>query len=141
MENQNTPTPSGTSPGAASAGSGQPSPVRLVYGSLSCVPTCDLIAELYRRQIGHGDYMGAESGSDMVSTGELEPCVVLALTPSDLSEYWECDDAGNTHPGSRIPEPEEWRAIVRAFERWSFSDLMHDLRDAWNDAKEKGGSK
>lgn len=134
MENQNTPTPSGTPPGAASAGSGQPSPVRLVYGSLSCVPTCDLIAELYRRQSGHGDF-----------TGDIEPCVVLALTPSDLSEYWECDDAGNTSPANRIPEPEEWPAIVRAFYRWqdcgNFSDLMEALRDAWNDAKEKGGSK
>lgn len=152
MENQNTPTPSGTSPGAASAGSGQ-TPAAIIPGwfmpfaarpkpNLSAVATDALIDELKRRQDGRGDF-----------TGDIEPCIVLALTPSDLSEYWECDDAGNTHPASRVPEPEEWPAIVRAFGRWqdcgNFSDLMHALRDAWQaeqarqlDGQEgKGGSK
>lgn len=133
MENQNTPTPSGTSPGAASAGSGQPSPVRLVYGSLSCVPTCDLIAELYRRQSG------------TAADPSAEPCIVLAFTPTDLGEYWESDESGATHPGSATPTPEEWPAIVRAFSRWQdcggFTEIMEACRDAWNNAKEKGGSK
>ena len=198
MENPNTPTPSGMTPGAASAGSGQtaarrflmqfkmtaceeysaptpaaalsdaenddapplgdftasdgpeivaewdpvaedwkdtpaapPSPIRLIYGSLACVQTSDLILELQRRQSGRGDF-----------AGDIEPCLVLAVTPSDLSEYWESDDAGNTHPGSATPTPEEWPALVNAFERWqdcgNVSDLMHALRDAWNDAKEDG---
>lgn len=143
MENQNTPTPSGTSPGAASAGSGQPSPVRLVYGSLSCVPTSDLILELQRRM----------NCPDDVYSGDVEPCIILALTSSDLSEYWESDESGATHPGSRVPEPQEWHAIRHAFDRWqdcgNFSDLMHALRDAWQeeqarqlDSQEgKGGSK
>ena len=193
MENPNTPTPSGMPPGAASAGSGQPStrrflvswkmeaweeysapnpaaalsdarnsdapplgdftasdgpeivaewdpaveewkdtpaappsPIRLVYGSLSCVPTCDLIAELYRRQSGTADEHRPPS---------VDPCIVLAFTPSDLSEYWECDDAGATNPASRVPEPEEWPAIVRAFARWQdcggFTEIMQVCRDAW----------
>ena len=117
MENPNTPTPSGMTPGAASAGSGR---------ALRAVETQDLIAELYRRQSGRGDF-----------TGDIEPCIVLAFTPSDLSEYWECDEAGSTNPASRVPEPEEWPAIVRAFARWqdcgNFSDLMQALRDAWQE--------
>ena len=132
MENPNTPTPSGMTPGAASAGSGQtaaPSPIRLIYGSLACVQTSDLILELQRRQSGRGDF-----------AGDIEPCLVLAVTPSDLSEYWESDDAGSTHPGSATPTPEEWPALVKAFERWQdtggFTEVMQVCRDAWNTAKE-----
>lgn len=62
-------------------------------------------------------------------------CLALIVTPSDLSEYWEIDESGSTHPGSRVPEANEWHAIRRGFERWqdcgNFSDLMHTLRDAW----------
>lgn len=151
MENQNTPTPSGTSPGAASAGSGQ-TPAAIIPGwfmpfaarpkpNLSAASTEALIGELQRR-------MNCPAA---VHAGEVEPCVILAITPSDLSEYWESDESGATHPGSRIPEPEEWHAIRHAFDRWqdcgNFSDLMHDLRDAWQaeqarqlDAQE-GGSR
>lgn len=111
-----------------------PSPIRLIYGSLACVQTSDLILELQRRQSGRGDF-----------AGDIEPCLLLAVTPSDLSDYWECDESGATHPGSATPTSEEWPALVKAFERWqdcgSFSDLMETLRDAWNDAKKEGGSK
>ena len=83
---------------------------------LSRVSAEYLAAELYRR----------------MRAGE---CVGLILTPGDLAEYWECDDAGNTHPGSRVPEAEEMRVLARAFERWQdngiYSDLMDTLRRAW----------
>jgi hypothetical protein len=74
-------------------------------------------------------------------------CLALVITPSDLSEFWECDDAGATHPGSDEPNREEMRAIRKAFEVWQdaggFSEIMNICRDAWNDAKAdgKGGSK
>ena len=69
-------------------------------------------------------------------------CVALIVTPSDLSEFWECDDAGATHPGSEEPNREEMRAIRKAFEVWQdvggFSEVMNVCRDAWNDAKADG---
>ena len=115
MENPNTPTPSGMTPGAASAGSGQ-SPIRLVYGSLSVVPLDDLVAEIFRRD-----------------------CCAVIITPSDLSEYWESDESGATHPGSATPTPEEMQAVRRGFEGWldcgNFTEIMQVCRDAWNDAK------
>jgi hypothetical protein len=84
--------------------------------NLAAVPVDDLIAEIYRRQ----------------RAGE---CVALIITPSDLSEYWECDDSGATHPGSRIPEAGEMHAIGKAFERWqdsgSGSEVYEVCRDAW----------
>jgi len=83
---------------------------------LSGVSVDDLAQELYRRQRA-GD------------------CVALVITPSDLAEYLECDDAGNTHPGSRVPEAGEMYALGRAFERWQdcggHADIMDTLRDAW----------
>ena len=82
---------------------------------LSRVSAEYLAAELYRRQ----------------RAGE---CVAMVITPDDLAEYWESDDAGNTHPGSRVPEAEEIHAIRKAFERWQdtggFHDIMHTCRDA-----------
>lgn len=118
MENPNTPTPSGMTPGAASAGSGQ-SPIRLVYGSLSVVPLDDLVAEIFRRD-----------------------CCAVIITPSDLSEYWESDESGATHPGSATPTPEEMQAVRRGFEGWldcgNFTEIMQVCRDAWNDAKKAG---
>lgn len=102
--------------------------------ALDRVPTSDLIIELQRR-------MNCPAA---VHSGDVEPCLILALTPSDLSEYWESDESGATHPGSRAPEPQEWHAIRHAFDRWqdcgNFSDLMHALRDAWQ-AETEGGSK
>lgn len=110
--------------------------------ALDRVPTSDLILELQRR-------MNCPAA---VHAGDVEPCLILALTPSDLSEYWESDESGATHPGSRVPEPQEWHAIRHAFDRWqdcgNFSDLMHALRDAWQaeqarqlDTETEGGSK
>jgi hypothetical protein len=90
---------------------------------LSAVPIDDLSREIARREIA----------------GE---CVALIVTPSDLAEFWECDDAGATHPGSEEPNREEMRAIRKAFEVWQdvggFSEIMNACRDAWNDAKAKG---
>jgi hypothetical protein len=90
---------------------------------LSAVPLDVLSREIARREI----------------SGE---CVALIVTPSDLSEFWECDDAGATHPGSEEPNREEMRAIRKAFEVWQdvggFSEIMNICRDAWNDAKADG---
>jgi hypothetical protein len=90
---------------------------------LSAVPLDDLSREIARREI----------------SGE---CVALIVTPSDLAEFWECDDAGATHPGSEEPNREEMRAIRKAFEVWQdvggFSEIMNICRDAWNDAKADG---
>lgn len=125
MKNPNTPTPSGMTPGAASAGSGQ---------SLHAVPFDVLLNELKRRELA-GD------------------CVALIVTPSDLSEYWECDESGATNSASRIPELEEMSAIRNAFDGWldrgGFTEIMEVCRDAWQaeqarqlDVQEgKGGSK
>lgn len=83
---------------------------------LSGVPLDSLILELHRRQRA-GD------------------CVALVVTPGDLSEYWETDDSGATHPGSRVPEAEEMHAIRKAFERWqdsgAGSEVYQVCRDAW----------
>jgi len=90
---------------------------------LSAVPIDVLAREIYRRQ-------------------NQSECVALIVTPSDLSEFWECDDAGATHPGSEEPNREEMRAIRKAFEVWQdvggFSEIMNICRDAWNDAKADG---
>ena len=112
MENPNTPTPSGMTPGAASAGSGQ---------TLRNAPLEALLHELMKRE----------------SAGE---CVALVVTPSDLSEFWECDESGATNPASAVPTLGEMRAIQKAFGRWQdtggFTEVMQVCRDAWNTAKE-----
>lgn len=77
-------------------------------------------------------------------------CLALVVTPNDLAEYWECDDSGSTHPGSRVPEAGEMRAIKKAFHRWqdngAHSEMMEWLRDVWQaeqarqlDAQEEKG--
>jgi hypothetical protein len=90
---------------------------------LSAVPLDDLSREIARREIA----------------GE---CLAWIITPSDLAEYWECDDAGNTHPGSEEPNREQMHAMRKAFEVWQdvggFSEIMNACRDAWNDAKADG---
>lgn len=105
-------------------------------GALHRVPTSDLISELQRRMNCRAD----------VLAGDVEPCLILAVTPSDLSEFWECDEQRR----SRVPEANEWHAIRHAFDRWqdcgSFSDLMETLRDAWKAEQarqldQEGGSK
>lgn len=116
------------------AAKAQPSPVRLVYGSLSCVPTSDLIGELRRRQ----------EAIDLPE--KIEPCVLVAVTPSDLSDYWDCDESGAANPASELPTGEQWQAIRRAFERWQdrggYTEIMETCRDAWNESKEnKEGGK
>lgn len=115
-----------------------PTPPALRSFSLAEISTHLLIMELHRRQ------------DALALPPSIEPCLLLAVTPSDLSEFWECDESGATHPGSRVPEPSEWPTIRRAFERWqdcgSFSDLMETLRDAWQAEQarqldKEGGSK
>jgi hypothetical protein len=93
---------------------------------LSAVSLHDLIMELFRRERA-GD------------------CLALVITPGDFSEYWESDESGATHPGSRVPDAGEMHACKKAFERWQdcggFSEIMETCRDAWNAASDKGGSK
>lgn len=88
--------------------------------NLAAVSTDELLIELSRRE----------------RAGE---CVALVITPNDLAEFWECDDAGNTHPASRVPEAGEMHAIRKAFERWQdcggHADIMDTLRDAWQAAQ------
>jgi hypothetical protein len=90
---------------------------------LSAVPLDVLAREIARR----------ESAGD---------CLAWIITPSDLSEYWECDDAGNTHPGSDEPNKLAMAYIRKAFESHLdsgvFSEVMNLCRDAWNDAKADG---
>jgi len=97
----------------------------VVAPDLADVPLDALLQELRRRDMA-GD------------------CVAMVITPSDLSEYWECDDRGDTSPDSALPTLEEMRAIQKAFGRWQdnggFTEVMEICRDAWNDAKEEGGS-
>lgn len=187
MENQNTPTPSGTPPGAESAGSGQPSPRRfLMQFTLAAyeeytAPTG--AAALRDAENDDGPDLHAytsEQGPEIVA--EWDPvaddwkdipapldlsavpldalaaeifrrdCCAVIISPDDLAEYWECDESGATHPGSRIPEPAEMRVIRRGFERWldsgSFTEMMQVCRDYWHaeqarqlDAEKEGGSK
>lgn len=191
MENPNTPTPSGTSPGAASAGSGQPSPRRfLVQFTLAAceeytAPTKGEALNdaensdgptLHAYTSEHGPEVVAEWDpvaedwkdtpapidlsavpldallNELMKRELAGDCVALVVTPSDLSEYWEGDESGATNPASRIPEPEEMRAIRKAFDRWQdcggFTEIMEVCRDAWQDeqarqldAEKEGGSK
>lgn len=75
-----------------------------------------LISELYRRERA-GD------------------CLALVITPSNISEYCECDQSGATHPGSRVPEAGEMHAIRKSFERWqdngAYTEMMEWISDAW----------
>lgn len=84
---------------------------------LASFSTLQLVNEIYHRQ----------------GKGEL---IAYIITPMDIAEYWECDDAGSTHPGSRMPEEgEEMLAILRATDRWmehNYSDLMYVVRDAFH---------
>lgn len=99
-------------------------PARLVN-----VSTSELIGELRRRQYA----LDLPEG--------IEPCVLVAVTPSDLSEYWECDESGATNPASELPTGEQWQVIRRAFEDWQdcggYTEIMETCRDAWNESKEK----
>ncbi|CAB4135409.1 hypothetical protein UFOVP291_5 [uncultured Caudovirales phage] len=114
---------------------------------LSGLPLIALEDELQRRGFGFLLTKNGKAREAGVSTDDLAQaiycrhrageCVALVITPNDLAEHWECDDAGNTHPGSRVPEADEMYAIGRAFERWQDSgghgEIMGVLRDAWQD--------
>ena len=192
MENQNTPTPSGTPPGAASAGSGQdparrflvqfkmtaceeysaPTPAAALSDAENsdAPPLGDFTSDEGPEIVAEWDpvaedWKGTPAALDLsavpldVLLHELMKrelagdCVALVVTPSDLSEYWESDESGATHPASRVPEPDEMRAVRKAFARWQdcggFTEIMEVCRDAWQeeqarqlDAQEgKGGSK
>ena len=188
MENQNTPTPSGTPPGAASAGSGQPPARRFLvqFKMTACEeysaptpaaalsdaensdapPLRDFTSDEGPEIVAEWDPV-AEDWKDTPAALDLSAvpldvlsaelfrrdCCAVIISPSDLSEYWESDESGATHPASRVPEPEEMRAVRRAFERWldcgNFTEIMQVCRDAWQqeqarqlDAQEgKGESK
>ena len=97
--------------------------------SLVNVNTDDLIIELHRRK---------------------SEVALIAVTPSDLDDYWGTDDNGNPLPSNVPPTPEEWTAARRAFERWSdsgaFTEAMEAMGDAWIEEQlrrknGKGGSK
>jgi hypothetical protein len=124
MENPTQPTSEGTKPTHNNKPKGD-------APNLAAVPVDDLIAEIYRRQ-------------------RFGECVALVITPSDLSEYWDCDDSGATNPASRIPEAGEMHAIGKAFERWQdcggMADVMDVCRDAWQAVQaeqldQEGGAK
>ena len=179
MENQNTPTPSGTPPGAASAGSGQTAARRFLMqfkmtaweeysaptaaaalsdarnsdapplGDFTASDGPEIVAEWDPAVEEWKDTPAAPDLSAVqldVLAAELfrRDCCAVIISPDDLSEYWESDESGATHPASRVPEPEEMRAVRKAFARWldcgGFTEIMEVCRDAWNNAK-KGGSK
>jgi hypothetical protein len=100
-----------------------PTPPRNLHG-LDLISTEAMLSELTRRMRGHGDF-----------PGHITPVLILALTPEDLVDYWECDDAGNTHPGSRVPSEDAWRKMRKTFEVWqdvgAYSELMSCLRETW----------
>ena len=183
MENPNTPTPSGMTPGAASAGSGQTAARRFLVSwkmeaceeytaptaaaalaaaeaSEDAPPLADFTASEGPEIVAEWDPV-AEDWKDTtaapldLSAVPLETllhelmkrdnageCVAMVLTPSDLSEFWECDESGATNPASALPTLGEMRAIQKAFGRWQdhggFTEVMEVCRDAWNDAKEDG---
>jgi len=131
MENQNQPKSEGTTP--------------THNPDLSNVPLIAIEDELQRRGFGFLLTKNGKAREAGVSTDDLAQaiycrqrageCVALIITPSDLSEYWECDESGATNPASRIPEAGEMHAIGKAFERWmdcgAGCDLMATMRDAW----------
>jgi len=82
--------------------------------SLANVPVHDLIMELHRRK---------------------SEVAFIAVTPSDLDDYWGTDNNGNPLPSNVPPTPEEWTAAQRAFDRWqdsgAFTEAMEHMGDAW----------
>ncbi len=90
--------------------------------NLKNVLTDDLITELHRRK---------------------NEVALVAVTPSDLSDYWGTDDNGNPLPTNQIPTPEAWSMAVRAFNRWedggAFTELMEVMGDAWAAHENKKG--
>lgn len=176
MKKKNTPTPAGTSPGAASAGSGQtPAPRFLVQFKMTACeeysaptpaaalsdaenddapPLGDFTASEGPEIVAEWDPV-AEDWRDTPPAPDLSAvpldvllhelikrelagdCVALVVTPSDLSEYWESDESGATHPASRVPGRNAMIAGGKAFSRWQdcggFTEIMEVLRDAWQE--------
>jgi len=77
--------------------------------------------------------------------GRRPSVLSLCFMPDDLAEFWECDESGATHAGSKVPTGPAWEACRRAFERWqdhgAVTDAMECMRDAWNAADKEGGCK
>lgn len=82
--------------------------------SLANVPVHDLIMELHRRK---------------------SEVAFVAVTPSDLDDFWGTDENGDPLPSNVPPTPEEWTAARRAFERCldsgAFTEIMEAMSDAW----------
>ena len=59
----------------------------------------------------------------------------IAVTPSDLNDYWGTDNNGDPLPSNVPPTPEEWNAAFRAFNRWqdsgALTEAMEYMGDAW----------
>lgn len=167
-------TPAGTSPGAASAGSGQiPAPRFLVQFKMTAceeysaptpaaalrdaenddapplgdftasdgpeiVAEWDTVAEDWRDTPAAPDLSAVPLDAllhELMKRDNAGECVAMILTPSDFSDFWECDESGATNPASASPTLGEMRAIQKAFGRWQdhggFSDVMEVCRDAW----------
>jgi hypothetical protein len=93
--------------------------------NLENVPVDDLITELHRRK---------------------SEVAFIAVTPSDLSDWWGTDNNGEPLPSNQLPTAEAWSMAVRAFNRWedggAFTELMEYMGDAWAaHEKKKGESK
>lgn len=93
--------------------------------NLAAVSTHDLIMELGRRQ---------------------NEVTFIAVTPSDLSDYWGTDDNGDPLPTNKLPCADAWNMARRAFDCWqdcgAFTELMEAMGDAWAEhQKRKGESK
>jgi hypothetical protein len=82
--------------------------------NLENVPVHNLIMELHRRK---------------------SEVAFIAVTPSDLDDYWGTDNNGDPLPSNVPPTPEEWTAACRAFNRWqdsgAFTEAMEYMGDAW----------
>ena len=82
--------------------------------TLKTVSTHDLIMELLRRK---------------------NEVAIMAVTPSDLSDYWGTDESGEPLPTNETPCPEAWAMAVKAFNRWedsgAFTEAMEAMGDAW----------
>jgi hypothetical protein len=82
--------------------------------NLENVPVDALITELHRRK---------------------SEVAFIAVTPSDLNDYWGTDNNGDPLPTNVPPTPEEWIAAFRAFDRWqdhgAFTEAMEAMGGAW----------
>lgn len=145
MENQTNTHPVATTATASDAGRVE----------LAALPLHAILDELTRRGFGflvHKDGSTLETGFPMFALAcevyrrqRAGECVALVITPDDVTEYWESDDSGATHPGSRVPDECEMHAMGKAFDRWQdtggHGEIMEVLGDAWRaeQARKEGG--